>query len=143
MSKRPGLLRDARAFAEAMFASEEGPPPESRLDWAMRELDDFLDHGGPRVELIFRGGLALGTWAAPPLLAKAPPLARLDVRERQIALDKLEHTPAGLPMLAVKAMLCIIWYEHPETLREIGVTTGDEAAPSCMTPQPVRLEVVR
>lgn len=132
MSKRAGLLRDARAFAEAMFAHGDGPPPANRLDWAMIELDDFLDHGGPRVEMILRGGLGLATWAAPALLGKLPPLARLSVAERQVALDRLEHTPAGLPMLAVKAMLCFIWYEHPDTLREIGVTEAGETAPGCL-----------
>ena len=135
MSKRPGLLRDARVFAEALFSREDGPPPSSRLDWAMTELDDFLDHGGPRVELLMRGGLALANWAAPPLAGKAPPLALLSIADRRVALDKLEHTPAGLPLLAVKATLCFIWYEHQDTLREIGVLQGDDAEagePGCL-----------
>lgn len=132
MSKRSGLLRDARVFAEAMFAREGGPPPASRLDWAMRELDDFLEHGGPRVELLVRGGLALATWVAPPLLGRAPPLARLSVEERQVALERLERTPAGLPLLALKATLCFVWYEHPDTLRELGITEEGEAAPGCL-----------
>lgn len=140
-SHRKGLLHDARVFAEALFAGEHGPPPAHRLDWAMRELDDFLEHGGPRVELLLRGGLALATWAAPPFVGKVPPLSRLSVLDRRVALDRLEHTPAGLPMLAVKAMLCFVWYEHPEVLRDIGVTEGDAAAPSCLR-EPTRLPVV-
>jgi hypothetical protein len=126
-SKREGLLRDARVFAEALFATESGPPPADRLDWAMRELDDYLEHGGPRVELIVRGGLALATWAAPPLVMKAPPLARLSLEERQVALDRLEHTPAGLPLFALKATLCFVWYEHPDVLRELTITDDDTA----------------
>lgn len=141
-SLRLSLLRDARVFAEALFAREDGPPPPDRLDWAMRELDDFLTHGGPRVELLLRGGLALATWGAPPLLGRVPPLSRLSVADRRVALDRLEHTPAGLPMLAVKAMLCFVWYEHPDTLREIGVIEGDASSPSCLRETATRLPVV-
>lgn len=129
---RTTLLRQARVFAEALFATEAGPPPSARLDWLMTELDDFLEHGGPRVELLVRGGLALATWTAPALVGRLPPLSRLGAEDRRRALERLEHTPAGLPLLAVKATLCIIYYEHPDTLRETGVTAGAEEAPGCL-----------
>lgn len=129
---RGGLKAQARVFAEALFARESGPPPTARLDWLMAELDDFLDHGGPRVELLLRGGLALATWAAPVFLGKLPPLSRLSALDRCVALDRLEHTPAGLPLLAVKATLCILYYEHPDTLRETGITTEEEGALGCL-----------
>jgi hypothetical protein len=32
----------------------------------------------------------------------------------------------------VKAMLCILYYEHPGSLRDIGVTQGDETRMSCL-----------
>jgi hypothetical protein len=129
---KTALSRDARAFAEALFSDESGAPPGERIDWLLRELDDFVSHAGARTELILRGGLMTASWPRPPLIAKAPPLARLSVADRCRALEKLEHTPAGLPLLALKAMLCIIYYEHPDVLRAAGITSGDQQATACM-----------
>jgi hypothetical protein len=129
---KTAVSRDARAFAEALFSNEHGAPPAERIDWLLRELSDFVSHAGARTQLILRGGLVTASWLAPPLIGKAPPLAALSVTDRCRALEKLEHTPAGLPLLALKAMLCIIYYEHPDVLRESGITRGDEQAPGCM-----------
>lgn len=129
---KPALSRDARAFAEALFSDERGAPPQERIDWLIEELADFVAHAGGRTELILRGGLLTASWLAPPLIGKAPPLASLSVTDRCRALETLEHTPAGLPLLAVKAMLCIIYYEHPDVLRATGITTGDQQATPCM-----------
>jgi hypothetical protein len=126
------MLRDARAFAEALFSTDQGAPPEARIDWLLAELAAFTEHAGARATLILKGGLLTASWLAPPLIGRAPPLARLSVADRCKALDKLEHTPAGLPLLAVKAMLCIIYYEHPDVLRECGITPGGEQKPVCM-----------
>jgi len=124
--------RDARAFAEALFAGPEGPPPDERLRWLVADLADFLEQSGPRAWAVITGGLEVATWLAPPLIGKLPPLSRLSVEERCRALDKLEHSPAGLPLLAVKAILCILYYEHPDSLAEIGVTKPGESAPGCL-----------
>ena len=126
------LRRQARAVAEAFFSRGSGPPPAERIEWLLHELDDFLFHGGPRVELLVRGGLTLATWAAPLLVAKRPPLARLSVEDRCHALELLEKTPAGLPLLAVKATLCILYYEHPDAMRDAGITEADEDNPGCL-----------
>jgi hypothetical protein len=71
-------------------------------------------------------------WGAPPLIGRAPPLARLSIDERIVALTKLEHSPAGLPLLAVKAIFSIIYYEHPDVLRESGIITPEQEKLSCM-----------
>jgi hypothetical protein len=124
--------RDARAFAEALFAGPSGPPPDERLRWLVDDLSDFLAQSGPRSWAVIAGGLEVATWLAPPLVGKLPPLARLSVEDRCRALERLEHTPAGLPLLAVKAILCILYYEHPDVLAEIGVTKPGEAGASCL-----------
>lgn len=129
---KTALSRDARAFAEALFSDENGAPPSERIDWLLHELADFVSHAGARTQLILRGGLITASWLGPPMIGKAPPLANLSVADRCRALDKLEHTPAGLPLLALKAMLCIIYYEHPDVLRAAGITSGDQQATACM-----------
>lgn len=126
-------LRDARNFAEALFSDEAGPPPAERLDWLMRELEDFVDQGGARVRAILVGGLLAATWAAPAFARKRPPLGRLSIADRIAALDALEHSPLGLPLLGVKAILCILYYEHPDVLRDAGVLAEDEERTPCLS----------
>jgi hypothetical protein len=118
-------LRDLRAVAEAMFAGEDGPPPASRVEWLCRDFDDFVERAGPRSELIMTGALFAASWLAPLAIGRRPPLARLSLGDRCRALEQLEKTPAGLPLLALKAILCTIYYEHPDALREIGVVRGE------------------
>jgi hypothetical protein len=89
--------RDARAFAEALFAGPHGPPPDERLRWLVADLADFLEQSGPRAWAVITGGLEVATWLAPPLIGKLPPLSRLSIEERCRALDKLEHSPPGCP----------------------------------------------
>lgn len=116
-------LDAVRAVAEALFASDAGPPPEARVRWLVDDFDDFVATAGPRAALIMGGALRLATWVAPLTIGKLPPLSRLDVTQRCRALDKLEASPAGLPLLALKAMLSFIYYEDPDALREIEVDT--------------------
>jgi hypothetical protein len=116
--------RDTQAVAEAMFAGEGGPPPAERIRWLCDDFDDFIERAGPRSELILGGAVFAATWLAPVALGKRPPLARLSIEERVEALDRLEKTPAGLPLLALKAILCTIYFEHAEAQREAGIELG-------------------
>lgn len=122
----------ARAFAEALFASGDAAPPAARMDRLMDDVLDFVRQAGVRSELVLALGVNLGTWAAPPLIGKLPPLERLSISERIDALTKLEHSPAGLPLLAAKAIFCIIYYEDPEVLREAGVIGADARGLDCL-----------
>lgn len=98
----------------------------------MAEVADFVEQGGPRVKAILVGGLLVAQWTAPALIGKAPPLSRLRLEDRCRALDKLEHSSFGLPLLAVKAILCILYYEHPDVLRANGIVAEGQEAPACL-----------
>lgn len=111
----------ARVVAEAMFHRDEGRVPAERLDWLSEDFVDFLEQAGPRSELIIGGALHVATWLAPLVVGKRPPLSRLSIVERIEALERLEKTPAGLPLLALKAVMCTIYYEHPDARSEIGI----------------------
>lgn len=109
-----------RAFAEALFSTAEGPPPPERLDWLMAEMDDYLDAAGPGARFVFFLALTVVAWAAPLFAWRPPTLARLPLPVRVRALSRMESSFASAPILAVKAFLCVVYYEHPDVQRECG-----------------------
>lgn len=121
---RPGLsrtvLRRARIVAEALFSTEEGPPPADRLDWMEEDLADFFGHLGLRGRLVFRVCLAAVYFLSPLMIGRLRTMAGLDLGERVSALLRFEETPLSLTLLACKAILCIVYFEHPDAAAEIG-----------------------
>jgi len=124
----PEMLPPARGInnwalfhiAEALFTTDEGPPPEARLRWLCHEMSDFLARAGGRARLLFSVALFLGTWMAPLWVMRLPPLSLLS-RERRIeALDRLEASAIGTPLFALKAIASLIYYEHPDAAHELG-----------------------
>lgn len=109
-----------RPFAEALFSTAEGPPPASRLDWLMGEMEDYLDVAGPAARFVFTLALTVVAWVAPLFLFAFPTLGRLELPERVRALHRMEASFASAPVLAVKAFLCVVYYEHPDVQRECG-----------------------
>jgi len=112
--------RDLMAIAEALFCREQGPPPATRLVWLADEMADFLMRSGLRTRLVLRGSVAAIARAAPPLVGSVRPFRALPLESRIKALERLEKSPLGLACFAVKALSCIIWYEHPDSAEEIG-----------------------
>ena len=122
---RPGLpprsLRAARIVAEALFSREGGPPPSDRLDWLERDLSDFFGHVSLRARLLFRACVATLYWLAPLTSGRFRTMGGLEsVEERVKAIEAIERTPLSLTLLGAKAILCIVWFEHPDSAREIG-----------------------
>ena len=116
----PRMMLAIAAVAQAIFAKSNGPPPQERVDWLVSELDDFLARSGAKARWLFRLSLLAVSVLAPLFLFRFVPLRALPLEERSHALDKMESSRFALPLLAVKAMLCIIYYEHPDAAREIG-----------------------
>ncbi len=114
------MLRGMVAVAEAIFCSAEGPPSAARLAWLERELEDFLAHAGRQTRLVL-GLAALALAVVAPLLSlRFVPLRKLPVQERIRALARMEDSAFGAPVLAVKALLCVLYYEHPDVQAEVG-----------------------
>jgi hypothetical protein len=83
-------------------------------------VDDFLNHAGTRSRLIFWAALFVVIWLSPLLVLRPPPLGLWPLSVRTRALERLERTPLALVLLAIKAMLSIPYYEHPDAAAEIG-----------------------
>ncbi|MHB8873150.1 MAG: hypothetical protein ACYC8T_05630 [Myxococcaceae bacterium] len=121
---RPRTIKTMQAIAEAIFASEAGPPPEDRIRWVCSEMDDVLAHAGTSARTLMRAA-TFAVAAAVPIFARRPiALEQLSLPARIEALEKMERSFAAAPLLAVKALLCILYYEHPDAAREIGYDGG-------------------
>lgn len=117
---RAGFVRGLRTVAEAVFATRSGPPPAERLDWLVLELEDFLARAGSQTRLTLRLALFALSVLAPLMVLRFTSLSRMPVTERARAIGRLEHSSLGSPVLAVKALLCVLYYEHPDAAAEIG-----------------------
>ncbi|MCB9596985.1 MAG: hypothetical protein H6719_29955 [Sandaracinaceae bacterium] len=116
----PRSSRRVREMAEGLFSTDEGPPPRERIDWLVHDLEDFFGNANWRAATIFLSCLFAVTWLAPLLLARLPPIGRLAVPDRVEAIERFERLPvAVLAVLGVKAILSLVYYEHPDAAREI------------------------
>jgi hypothetical protein len=107
-------------LAEIVFADETGPPPPERVRWFVHEFDDFLSRVGSRSQFIVGAAMGVVNRVSPLMALRPGPLRRLS-RERQvIALERLEKSPLAAALLATKAAMCLVWFEHPDTAEEIG-----------------------
>lgn len=111
-----------------------GPAPAARLDWVTSEVVDIVRHAGARARLLFQICLWLVSFLAPLCIGKLRTLGGLDVATRIRALERLERTPRGAALvLALKALLCTVWYEHPDAAREVGAYEPcDDRAPALL-----------
>lgn len=113
-------LRELHAFASVLFADENGPPPEARLNWAVGQIEDIIGHVRGRGALVYRVSVGVLSWVAPLLIFRLPTLSRLSYAQRVRAVARFERSPFGLMLFAVKALLCIVYYEHPEAAAAVG-----------------------
>jgi hypothetical protein len=116
--------RDLAAIAEAMFATEAGAPPPERVEWLVRQMADFLRRAGLRTRFVLKSSIAAVTHGAPLLAGQRGPFRALPLAARLHGLEKAERSPLGLACFAVKAMTCILWFEHPDSAAEIGFDGG-------------------
>ena len=108
------------ALSEVLVAGQDGPPPFARLLWLCDDLVDFLTHTGARSRLVFRGALLAVSTLSPLLVWRLPPFRFLSLESRRRGIERMERSLLSLPVLALKAIICIIYYEHPDAAREIG-----------------------
>lgn len=109
------------AVAEALFESERGPAEPERVAWVVDDIDHFLMTVGGRTRFVIRAAVETVARLGPLALGSLRPFERLSLAERQRALARLERTPAGLTVFALKTLLSLHWFEHPKTVRELGL----------------------
>lgn len=126
----PTRRAHARALAEALWSRDgASAPPADRLAFFEEDLSDFVARLNTRARLLFVACLATVTWIAPLLVGRLGRLGSLSIADRVRAIHALERTPASLALFAVKAVVSLVWYEHPESAREIGWDQRCKRAP--------------
>ena len=116
----PRTIRAARAIAEALFCSDAGPAPSDRIEWLLGEIDVLLTRAGWRSGGFYKLGV-FGVWLlAPLLIGRLPGLGRLPLTDRVRALTKMERSGLAVVVLGVKAIMCLMYYEHPDAVVETG-----------------------
>ena len=113
------------AIAEAAFSSEAGAPSADRIEWLRREYVDLMSRASPRGRFYFGAGALVVAIAAPLMIGKLRSFRRLALRDRVAALRRFEAHPLGAILIALRAILCLLWYEHPDVVREIGLGWGE------------------
>jgi hypothetical protein len=116
---RPATVHTTVAIAEAVFSRNGEPPAQDRLAWVGREIEDFLARCGAESRFFFSLMVWVTSVLAPLFIGRMPGLVRLSLRDRVRALATLERR-FGEPLLAVKAMLCLVYYEHPDAAAAVG-----------------------
>ena len=118
-----GALRTLRAVCEAVFSTNEGPPAPHLLDYCVTQFAISIAHSGFRSRVVFGMALLAMAVIAPVLIFRFPGLHRLPLPDRVRALTKMEESAVlAAPVLAVKAIICICFYEHPDAQKAVGFT---------------------
>ncbi len=116
----PWTRRASSAMAEALFCTREGPPSPERLTRLLEDLDDFTRRAGPQARRSLWLCLVAVSLLVPILLRRFASFASLPVAERVEGLARMEASPLGVPFFGAKAILCVVWYEQPESAAHAG-----------------------
>ena len=120
--KPSGWTRRVASIAEVFFAEDGEAPPEDRIWWTSERVRDFCDRVGGKAVFAFRLSLFAVTWIAPLLSLRLPIIGRHSLADRMSIIDRFERSPFGMSIFALKAFLCMHYFEHPDVAREIGFT---------------------
>lgn len=129
MVERVSVLSPAQrgtliAVCEALFMTEAGPPPRARINWLVDEAEDFLREAGRGATRSIKLLIVLVACLAPWLAMRPTALRNMPLELRVRVLDRMEKGLTGALIVALKASLCILYYEHPDVEAEIGFDGG-------------------
>lgn len=114
------VVRACGRIAEALFHDGDAPPPAERIAWLEGDVRDFLGRATGRARLMFRLCVFVIVWLGPLWALSLPPLTRRSIASRIAVLERLERSPLGFAFFGAKALLCLMYYEHPDAARELG-----------------------
>lgn len=116
-----GALETLMAVGEALFSKGGAPPPEERMDFLRREVTDSMARGGPMLRLQITLAALVVSVIAPLCVGRIGRARGLPLALRVEALSKMERARAAPMLIAIRALLCLLYYEHPDAAAEAGL----------------------
>jgi len=113
-----------RAFAETLFARDDGPPDQARLDGFPAEVDAMISNASKTLRFGLCVMLDIMRWAPLFLMGKLAVFEDLDLASRTKVLEKMDRGPAlQLVFVAYKTVVTMLYLETPEELRATGYSS--------------------
>ncbi len=108
-----------RALAKGLFDTGAGIP-EQRLDWMLQDADAFLSAAGPKTGTLF-ASVMVALESMPVLLGEGPRrFSKLSPQAQARCLERLERSRLSMLIALPKAVLGLVYYEHPDASAETG-----------------------
>lgn len=114
------VIHASGRIAEALFHDGTSVPPADRIAWLEGEVRDFLGRATGRARFMFRLCVFVVVWLGPLWALSLPPLTWMKPARRVEVLEHMETGLLAFAFLACKALLCMMYYEHPDAAREVG-----------------------
>ena len=119
-SKLPRTERAIRLFAETLFSDLDGPPPPDRIAWLAQDATALVSATTQRARFCF-SSVCLPCCGPRRFCVSRTGAFTIAARRtgRSAGIDGEQSDGAAL-VLAIKAVLCVLWYEQPENHAAIG-----------------------
>lgn len=108
-----------REIARTLVDAGDGVP-EGRLDFLVEDLRDFVSHFNVITRWVTRFAVIFVQLCPLLIIGRLSRFTKLDPEERLRCLETLENGPFGLSLVALKTFICLIYFEHPDALKETG-----------------------
>ena len=115
--------RQIRYISEAFFSEDTSPMDSKRLEWLVREYCDFMSRAPTKQRFLFRTAVTVIAFLSPLFIWKIGPFSTLNFNDRIRALRRFEQRKIGRILIPVRAILCLIYYEHPDAAKTLGLPT--------------------
>ena len=114
------VVRAVGRIAEALFHDGTSAPPADRIAWLCGDVRDFLGRATGRARFMFRLCIFVIVWVGPLWSFSLVPLTAMAIERRVEVLERMERGLLAFAFLGAKALLSMMYYEHPDAAREIG-----------------------
>ena len=112
-------LRSIRAISEAIFSEDSEAMDQARLDWLVYQYDDFMSRAPAKQRLLFSLATTILSILSPLFILRPVGFSSLTHQDKIRALRKFESRPVGKLLIPVRAILCLIYYEHPHAAEQL------------------------